>query len=61
MSTRCCAFAHCTNNATKISKWKRQFCEEHNCNFGTGRFICEQPFHLFPFPSKTKNIEARLK
>lgn len=61
MSTRCCAFNFCTNNATKISKWKKQTCEIHHINYGLGSCICEPPFHLYPFPTELKDNYARQK
>lgn len=61
MSKRCCAFTHCTNNATKITKWKENFCDIHKCNYGIGRCVCEPPFYLYPFPSIKKDNHARLK
>lgn len=61
MSTRCCAFNFCTNNATKITKWKKQTCEIHHTRYGLGSCICEPPFHLYPFPTELKDNYARLK
>ena len=61
MSTRCCAFNFCTNNATKITKWKKQFCEIQNIQYGLGSCICEPPFYLFPFPTERKDNYTRQK
>ncbi|XP_061173256.1 uncharacterized protein LOC133182425 [Saccostrea echinata] len=61
MSTRCCAFNFCTNNATKITKWKRQTCEIHHIQYGLGSCICEPPFRLFPFPTELKDNYSRQK
>lgn len=61
MSTRCCAFNFCTNNATKITKWKKEFCVVHNIHHGLGSCICDPPFYLFPFPTELKDSYARQK
>lgn len=61
MSTRCCAFNFCTNNATKITKWKKQMCEIHQIQHGLGSCICDPPFQLFPFPTELKDKYGRQK
>ena len=61
MSTRCCAFNSCTNNATKITQWQKQICPIHNVNQGLASCICEPPFRLFPFPTTRRDDQSRKK
>ncbi|KAK3105562.1 hypothetical protein FSP39_000540 [Pinctada imbricata] len=61
MSTRCCAFNSCTNNATKIAQWQKQICPIHNVNQGLASCICEPSFRLFPFPTTRKDDQLRKK
>lgn len=54
---RICAAIGCPNSTFKLGKWYTQLCEVHGLTFGS--CVCKPPFQLFPFPTKTKDTEAR--
>ena len=58
---RICCVIGCSNSTLKLKKWQQNFCEQHNCNFGVGRCICDPPFTLHSFPNKSKDPELRAK
>ena len=50
MPTVTCAVVGCTNNSTKLRKWRKQWCLTHSDITGKGKCTCAEPFTLFPFP-----------
>lgn len=59
MTKRVCCVHGCGNSGYHLKKWHLKFCEDHNCNFGTGRCTCKAPFQLLPFPNESKFLHAR--
>ena len=58
---RNCAVVGCLNSGKKSDKWLLSKCSFHDCDRTSKKCDCKQPFKLFPFPSKLKNNEARLR
>ncbi|XP_062568373.1 uncharacterized protein LOC134230560 [Saccostrea cucullata] len=58
---RICAIKDCTSSTYQLKKWKKTFCEVHQCNSGTGWCVCPPPFDLIPFPTERKDPELRAK
>ena len=55
----------CSNSTSKINKWKKKTCREHNleaegnCKKKGDCLECKPPFHLYTFPGTIKCKQLR--
>ena len=50
-----CAANGCGNGSYRLTRWKKQFCDEHKSMKGQGSCTCTVGFQLFPFPTAKKD------
>ena len=50
----------CGNGSCRLTRWKKQFCDEHKSMKGQGSCTCTVGFLLFPFPTAKKDTAKRM-
>lgn len=59
MSKRNCCVINCKNSGYQLKKWRKNYCNQHKCNYGTQCCTCNPPFELFTFPRENKDSYSR--
>nr|XP_047137927.1 uncharacterized protein LOC124814354 [Hydra vulgaris] len=54
-----CVVIGCSNNSTKLKKWKKAICEIHKCSREDSNCCCSEPFKLILFPTEKKDPDRR--